>query len=1100
MSGDYSRHSFDPLRKYSATLLQQGRVALDSDWNEWVASVERRLRAGTVDTIGRATVPRETPDGFRIAVSGTGANKVMTIGRGRMYAHGLLAENAGDNPQRFDLIEPHPSGRGPIGVLGEVFGSDTISYIEQPFLSAVVRPWLPAPDPLPQSNGPYLVYLDVWQREVTHVEDPGLLEPALGGVDTSTRLQTVWQVKVLPDVGAGVDCQTPDAEIPGWLERTRASAGRLTTEEIPVPQDDDPCLVPAAAGFRGLENHLYRVEIHRGGTTGAGAGASRFKWSRENASIATRVTAINAADKIVVESVGRDEFLRIREGDWIEVTDDKRELAGLSGDMCLVKSVEDSTRAIVLTHPLSDDLRPPGSNDDTLRNRNTRLRKWDQHGRILDRNGNELVNLDDPAQLNDAARRGTIPVPGPTSGVQLESGILLRFDLEPNDGVFRVADYWNFAARSASGRFERLTDAPPRGIHHHYCRLAVVTFPDTVIDCRTLWPPEFGGDTCACDVCVSPDDHNSGRLTIQQALDSVRDTGGTVCLETGDYLLREPLSVREATSVRLVGKGSRTIIGFLGEATAALQIEFGVDIDVRNISFAFGSRGDLPSAGIMLANSSELVIEGCYFLELNKDRTRDVAIEMSGFVANARIGNNVAFCGHGFVSRAIRDEAEYLVLSDVTISENDIRCEQRGIDFTGSVFFLGDVRIDANFVFRCREAAVRAVLQAQNDDLPTSRLRVTRNMIVSHGQGIVIGARLLEVQNNTVLGFAPTGEPGGSGVTVTVHDLEVRPVGDARIVDNLVRGFLHEGVRVDARCANLTIARNTIDFVSGSGIFVGSDGTVDSALVESNQMEHLCLAFDDAKRACAGVVLSNCTRLRFAGNVMRDIATSAVRTPILVGLQVMGSLYPHIENNDISGVGPPDFIGIGVGVLIATFDKAVCNGNQVMRFGADPQPNRSAWVGLAAIDGFVSDFKNFASAALNAGWPFYFGAAANVFKVSPKAVAAVALRGDTRVMIDDNTVEGFGGSLQLGIVRAADCCHFQDNHFDVGGEYFSSSVVEIQVVMAALVSNNRVIRVGDRPCLRIRARQFTATGNITTSVIQVNGAALPPPWAALNVF
>lgn len=1100
MSGDYSRHSYDPLRKYSATLLQQGRVALDSDWNEWVASVERRLRAGTVDTIGRATVPRETPDGFRIAISGTGANKAMTIGRGRMYAAGLLAENPGDNPQRFDLIEPHPGGRGSLGVLGEVLGSDTISYLEQPFLSAVTRPWLPAPEALPAGNGPHLVYLDVWQREVTHVEDPGLLEPALGGVDTSTRLQTVWQVRVLPDVGAAVDCQTPDAQIPGWVQRTRASAGRLTTEEIPVAQDDDPCLVPAAAGFRGLENHLYRVEIHRGGGTGVAAGDARFKWSRENASIATRISAINAADKIVVESVGRDEFLRIREGDWIEVTDDRRELAGLSGDMCLVKSVEDSTRAIVLTHPLSADLQPPGNNGDTLHNRNTRLRKWDQRGRILDRNGSELVNLDDPLQLNDPARRGTLPVPGAANGVQLESGILLRFDVEPNDGVLRVGDHWNFAARSASGRFERLVDAPPRGIHHHYCRLAVVTFPDTVVDCRHLWPPELGGETCACDVCVSADDHNSGRLTIQQALDSVRETGGTVCLEAGDYLLSEPLSIREATSVRLVGKGSRTILGFLGEATAALQIEFGVDIDVRNISFAFGSRGDLPAAGIMLANSSELVIEGCYFLELNKDRNRDVAIEMSGFVSNARIGNNVAFCGHGFVSRASQDEAEYLVLSDVTISENDIRCELRGIDFTGSVYFLGDVRLDANFVFRCREAAVRAVLQAHNDDLPTSRVRVTRNMIVTQGQGIVIGARLLEVQGNTILGIARAGEPGGSGVTLTVHELEVRPVGDARVIDNLVRGFLGDGVRVDAQCVNLTIARNTIGLVRGSGLFVGGDATVQSALIESNQMEGLCLNFDDPQRGCAGVMLANCAHLRFAGNVMREIANAAVRTPFLVGLMVTGSQSPHIENNDISGVGPADFIGSGIGIFVATFDKAVCNGNRVMRFGAAPQQNRSAWVGLVVMDGFFAGFKNFASAALNAGWPLYFGAASNAFRVSPKAVVAALLRGDTRAMIDDNTVEGFGGSVQLGLVRVADCCHFQDNHFDVGGEYFSPSVVEIQSVMAALVSNNRVIRAGDRACLGIRARQFTVTGNITTAVIQVNGAALPPPWSALNVF
>ena len=40
MSGDYSRESFDPRRHFSAVRMQQGRVALDADWNEQGAIVE----------------------------------------------------------------------------------------------------------------------------------------------------------------------------------------------------------------------------------------------------------------------------------------------------------------------------------------------------------------------------------------------------------------------------------------------------------------------------------------------------------------------------------------------------------------------------------------------------------------------------------------------------------------------------------------------------------------------------------------------------------------------------------------------------------------------------------------------------------------------------------------------------------------------------------------------------------------------------------------------------------------------------------------------------------------------------------------------------
>ena len=92
MGGDYDRVSFDALRDFMGVLIQQGHPILASDWNELVAILERRVRAETVDIIGRAVVPRETPDGFEI---GLAPGPVLTIGRGRMYVDGLLAENHG---------------------------------------------------------------------------------------------------------------------------------------------------------------------------------------------------------------------------------------------------------------------------------------------------------------------------------------------------------------------------------------------------------------------------------------------------------------------------------------------------------------------------------------------------------------------------------------------------------------------------------------------------------------------------------------------------------------------------------------------------------------------------------------------------------------------------------------------------------------------------------------------------------------------------------------------------------------------------------------------------------------------------------------------
>ena len=47
-------------------------------------------------------------------------------------------------------------------------------------------------------------------------------------------------------------------------------------------------ILPPLAGYRGIENRLYRIEIHNGGALGT----ARFKWSRDNGSIVSAVSDI----------------------------------------------------------------------------------------------------------------------------------------------------------------------------------------------------------------------------------------------------------------------------------------------------------------------------------------------------------------------------------------------------------------------------------------------------------------------------------------------------------------------------------------------------------------------------------------------------------------------------------------------------------------------------------------------------------------------------------------------------------------------------------------------------------------------------------------
>jgi hypothetical protein len=347
MSFDLSRIRFDARRDFLGVVMQQGRVQLDADWNEWVAQLARRIQAGALDTYGGNVVPRITPDGFRIEAGGGS----FTIGVGSIYVDGLLAENHGAAP---NVWEPR---------LAELTGSTALNYANQPYY--------PNPPALPQ-GGPHLVYVDVWQRDVTAVEAPDLIEKAVG-VDSTGRLQTVWQVKVLANVGDST-CSTEDEDVPGWQALIAPSAARLSTGTGVPNFEPDPCQVPPAAGYRGLENQLYRVEVHRGGTLGT----ATFKWSRDNATVASRVSHINPArDRITVESIGRDDVLRFHNGDWVEVTDDWRELHGQPGELRRIRvagGVDESARTLQFDQALPAGMFPTDAQQATQAARNTRVR------------------------------------------------------------------------------------------------------------------------------------------------------------------------------------------------------------------------------------------------------------------------------------------------------------------------------------------------------------------------------------------------------------------------------------------------------------------------------------------------------------------------------------------------------------------------------------------------------------------------------------------------------------------------------------------------------------------------------------------------------
>ncbi|CCG04024.1 DUF6519 domain-containing protein [Blastococcus saxobsidens] len=459
MTGDYSRWSHDPYKDDAAVLLQQGRLLTDDDWNTAVRTAGRRTQAGTLDVVGRSGVPSETPDGFRIALAGGS----LAIGHGRAYVDGILAENHGAPPEvwRHGLAEPA--------------GTAPVAYTAQPHLPQA--PALPA-------SGRYLVYLKVWRREVTAVDDPSLVEPALG-IDTTTRHRTVWQVKAVP---------VPGGYVPGspfltqtWFEAAEPPAtARLSVGTATVETDPDPCLIAPTGGYTGVENRLHRIQVHTPGP----AGTATFVWSRDNATVAARVVSVPASlDRVVVDRLGHDQVLAFHEGEWVELLDETRELAGRPGVLRRIRTpggIDSDTATIVFSTSLGAGDFALDAQGRPVAGSNLRIRRWDQGGTLLDEAGNTVPDA--------ALASGSVTVPAPGTRLVLEHGITVGFSLDPAGGTFRTGDHWLVPARTADPTGHETTAEPALGIHAHYAGLAVVD-GGAVVDVRPVFPPLSGLDS-----------------------------------------------------------------------------------------------------------------------------------------------------------------------------------------------------------------------------------------------------------------------------------------------------------------------------------------------------------------------------------------------------------------------------------------------------------------------------------------------------------------------------------------------------------------------------------------------------------------------------
>lgn len=581
MKGDFSRIRFNRKKNYTAVLQQQGRVALDADANEQRA-IDNFLRdTQTIDFVGRCGYPNTENRSFKIWVNAQGTG--LEIGPGRYYVDGLLCENP-----------------------------ETVPYTPQPFLINPAETDETLLANLTQDpTQVILVYLEVWQQLVTALDDPCLAEPALGQADTTARLQTVWRVRAVSRGSMGVKNARPLNQVqssvagkafvpvrnftrsgltftfpqpqpvtqgsgaPSKTLEDCCAAMRQSFAGMPRPTgrmaaltgaggEDCSCQPTPAAGYIGLENQLYRVEIHQGGDETQ----ATFKWSRENASVVVGVTQAPSGKNVTVDSLGPDANLGFSPNQWVEIYDDSRlfgDQPNQPGNLYQIQSVTPET----LTLTMTDTVAPV---DPTMY---ARMRRWDQFGSTV---GNEGISL---------------PV---TSSYPLENGISVQF----KPGQYEPGDYWLIPARTAIGNIEwppcdsdGSTFQPPHRVPIFRAPLACIEWQNGdffVEDCRdpfdNLVDLTKRPQGC-CTVMAGPEDL-TGSVSLQSIIDKAAAptmfvkaaspgiSGNNITVQI--YNLRQTLgtptfdvTVRETAVYRgLTVGGSTGIEGVIGDEESNL--------------------------------------------------------------------------------------------------------------------------------------------------------------------------------------------------------------------------------------------------------------------------------------------------------------------------------------------------------------------------------------------------------------------------------------------------------------------------------------------------------------------------------------------------
>ncbi len=888
MRGDFSRLRFERSKNYVSVLQQQGRVALDADANEQCAINDYLRETETVDVIGRWGGPR-FDYGFKISVENGG----IQIGKGRYYVEGILCENDESlaYSQQCHLINPNPTDAA---------------------LLANLQPGGNNPNPINVIQ----VYLEVWQRMVTGLDDPCLLEPALGQADTTVRLQTVWRVvaeglntaqKTTAPAGAAKSAVVLDPTRVSCCKDMTNLSGPKTTGKMMVPpmasSDDCACQPTPPSGYRGVENQLYRVEIHESGDETT----ATFKWSRDNGSVVVAVNSTSGTT-VNVNSLGSDANLGFAANQWVEISDDTYEFgqtANAPGNLYQIQGTTPEQLYVTMYQPV-----PAGTVDAT---RNARMRRWDQFG-------SSATTMGVPLSVGS-------PIP-------LENGIQVQF----TKGYYQSGDYWLIPARTATGNVEWPpcgSDGnpcqPPHHIEVYRAPLACIQWDSQtgmahVQDCRKqFYPLNELSPSCTSTCCtyrVGDGVESFGDFTsIQTAIDRLPAEGGEVCILPGRYY--ENVRILNRRDVVIHGCGWQTRVASLSlkENNApildrAATLEAPVNPIAAVFSIVASRHIQLRSFAIEAADDEAGILMDGTETSITKDQTAELAIaavRLRG-VIDVTI-EDMVFTAATFPA-VLAEQAQLLRLDRNRVAMKNVRSQWPAIYASGT-----EIHIDQNWV-GVQSAAnnVEWLPYTVTEDLSNA---TTNNTVLN---GVVSGTA-------TTGGLAPTRDfvdafgLGLTSVEVALHPGSIQiggPSTDVYIIENEIVGGSRNGITL-----------GSLDVLNANGGITGiwTGITTTSVNIDCD---------------CTGTLQTSPTYTGTTGYTL-------VAGGILTNVQIHRN---SIRNMGLCGIGPVAFFDLSKTQEIISIVGLNISANSILRtlLSALTDTDSTTSVGYGAI--CVSDVQN----------------------------------------------------------------------------------------------------------------------------------------------